>query len=191
LNVRESCHTVALWPKRYFDIDTCKFDSERIETIYSQSLGDLWSYHHYENHYEPWGVNDAKYPNAWFVPKDNDFDKEEEERERIEKERQNQNRIKKEKIKESRRLAKIERLEWAKNQKIKAELDARNKEKEIKRQEERELWRDWHLANEEEAYRKQVEEAELRALRYRQNQEPKLYEFTVRTNISKNSWNPK
>ena len=78
MNVRESSHTVVLWPKRYYDSDTGKFDLDRMETIFSQSINQLWNCRSYSDHsfddYRP--TRNQRRPEAWFEPKDNDWDEE-------------------------------------------------------------------------------------------------------------------
>ncbi len=72
MRVRESTHTVMLFPRRYQDIDTGKYCTDKMETLYSESLANL-SYScngtgYYVNAY-------AGYYNIpKFIPKDNDFD---------------------------------------------------------------------------------------------------------------------
>jgi len=41
MRVRESMHTVMIFPKRYQDVDTGKYCTDKIATLYSESLSDL------------------------------------------------------------------------------------------------------------------------------------------------------
>lgn len=74
MRVREPRQTAIAQPKRYFDIDTLKFDSDYIETISSYPLNDFFN--------EDCGVSDPRHlvvgnrNNKWFTPKDDDFDEE-------------------------------------------------------------------------------------------------------------------
>lgn len=52
-NVRESCHTAMAWDNKYQNIDTGKFDREKIPSIKSESWAELISDvdgHYYDNH---------------------------------------------------------------------------------------------------------------------------------------------
>ncbi len=74
LRVRESRHTAILFDKKYYDIDSGKFITDKLNTLNSYSLNDLIELESNE-------VNTYKKPprsssNAWFVPKDNDWDEE-------------------------------------------------------------------------------------------------------------------
>jgi hypothetical protein len=76
LRVRESRHTCMVFDKKYFDSDTCKFDGDKISTIYSQSLQNVCSDYddlYYLTRYIRIYKHQSK---AWFVPKDDDFDDE-------------------------------------------------------------------------------------------------------------------
>lgn len=83
LNVRESIHTAMLFDKRYQNIDTGKFDSNKLSTINAYLLGDI-VHDSYTPLNEPINVFDErkelssifKFPK--FVPKDNDFDEDNE-----------------------------------------------------------------------------------------------------------------
>jgi len=90
LRVRESKHTVMLFDKKYQDIDTGKYCSDKLETLNSQSWYDLierdyyhaegTSYHYWTN---PKAKKRVESDLKWFEPKDNDFEIED----KIERER--------------------------------------------------------------------------------------------------------
>ncbi len=40
LRVRESVHTGMVFDKKYFNIDTCKYDFDKLSSIHSSSLAD-------------------------------------------------------------------------------------------------------------------------------------------------------
>lgn len=83
MRVRECRQTAIVWPRKYYDIDLCAFDSDRIETINHDgfSLSELMEScdgHHYG---EPLPVTahqegSSIYNIPKFTPKDNDFDDE-------------------------------------------------------------------------------------------------------------------
>jgi hypothetical protein len=58
LRVRESRQTAIVWDKRYYNIDTMKFDSNNIKSLNSFSLCDLMEYrddginHYHGYHYD-------------------------------------------------------------------------------------------------------------------------------------------
>jgi hypothetical protein len=77
MRVRESRHTAMVFDKRYYNPDSMKFDSNKIDTIYSQALSSCM-----DNDY---GCQDARHTqyntHAYihepiFIPKDDDFDEE-------------------------------------------------------------------------------------------------------------------
>ena len=77
LRVRESRHTAMVFDRKYFNIDTGKYDTDKLSTIYSQSLSD-----YYGNGY---GCADIRHTQdvysyedrePIFIPKDDDFDEE-------------------------------------------------------------------------------------------------------------------
>ena len=92
LRVRESRHTVMLFDKKYQNIDTGDYDTDRLETINSYSLGDNvddFKHNHMEYGYSSYHrASGGKYVGGGkkdndtvnhiprFVPKDNDFDEE-------------------------------------------------------------------------------------------------------------------
>lgn len=96
MNVRENKHTVMLFDKKYYDIDTGKFSTDKLPTLFSESLSDLlssdyredYSRHHSDSLY---GHN-RDVSEAWFVPKDNDFDEECAREDRNRKEREQRER---------------------------------------------------------------------------------------------------
>src|SRR5215813_11353589 len=70
LNVRESRHTVMIYDRKYYDADTCKFNSDKINTLYSSSLSECSQC---DEGYTNKRVQTAYF--GWkFVPKDDDFD---------------------------------------------------------------------------------------------------------------------
>ena len=91
LRVRESRHTLMLFNKRYQNIDTGKFELDRLPTIQSYSLGEIiddcihnnMSYGGYtesryrDSHYSDEDSYSPIYNFPKFIPKDNDFDDEE------------------------------------------------------------------------------------------------------------------
>lgn len=90
LRVRESRHTAMVFNKRYQNIDTGKFDTDKLPTLCSGYLPDLITRESDSTDgYRPSRQKVTRCnDNAWFVPKDNDW--EEEEKIREEEERQKQ-----------------------------------------------------------------------------------------------------
>lgn len=85
MNVRESCHTAMLFDRRYQDIDTGKFDTDKLYTLNNLSLVDLMDEGDSSNWINTY-VRQAKrdrqqsdtnvYNFPKYVPKDNGFDEE-------------------------------------------------------------------------------------------------------------------
>lgn len=71
LRVRESRHTVRLYDKKYLDIDTGKFNADKLQSIYSSSLTEMTSPRRYG--LDDYGDIPPKYE-KWFTPKDDDFE---------------------------------------------------------------------------------------------------------------------
>lgn len=94
IEVRDPYCTVYSSPRKYYDPDTGKFNTDKMVTLNSLSLSDMTLDEHEDNWVNPY-VNQAKrdreeikqtsiiYKFPKFVPKDNDFDEEE----RLEKQR--------------------------------------------------------------------------------------------------------
>lgn len=81
MNVRESRHTVMLFDRKYYNIDTGKYDTDRLPTLYHQSLSELVESGDYNNGapYERYTKFYSKLNpeiEKWFTPKDDDFDDE-------------------------------------------------------------------------------------------------------------------
>lgn len=76
MRVRESRHTVMLFDKKYYDCETGKYITDKLPSLYSQTYHDLCV--------DESGVTSAEMSykrryskeEAWFVPKDDDFDEE-------------------------------------------------------------------------------------------------------------------
>lgn len=81
MRVRESRHTVMIVDKKYLNIDTGKYDSEKIPPLFHHSLSDFmigYNDHVVEPRQRRSKIYKKKeYPGAWFTPKDDDFDEEE------------------------------------------------------------------------------------------------------------------
>lgn len=76
--VRERTHTVMLHDKRYFDVDSGKFITDKLPTIHSLNLNDMMSRsQNYNDNAEDEFFDDYEHQ-KWFTPKDDDFDAEEE-----------------------------------------------------------------------------------------------------------------
>lgn len=73
MNIRESCHTALVWPKKYFDIDTGLFILDKCEKVYSMSMNDLMAdergdfYRFNTGYYERQVLKD-KYPSLKYEP---------------------------------------------------------------------------------------------------------------------------
>lgn len=67
LRVRESMHTVILFDKKYQNIDTGKFDTDRLETIQSCTLGDALD--NSINYYPHYKKQEDNSPELEFIPK--------------------------------------------------------------------------------------------------------------------------
>jgi|SRR4026207_1345969 len=104
MNVRESRHTAMLFDKRYYDVETGKYNTDKLPTLYSMSLADLYTNEWHDDHSRHqylWDRPDIK--EAWFVPKDNDFDEDCSREDRIREEREQAAKIVKEKEEEEKR----------------------------------------------------------------------------------------
>src|SRR5258708_4009183 len=85
-NVRESVHSAMVFDKKYLNVETGKFDTDKLRTLNSLSLIDLIEDDHYTdawlNSYSRRVKRDREQPenNVYsfpkHVPKDNDFDEE-------------------------------------------------------------------------------------------------------------------
>jgi hypothetical protein len=55
MNVRENIHTVMIFDRKYFDVDTLKFDSNRIKTMSHLAIADIIDDNEfgYGKHYKP------------------------------------------------------------------------------------------------------------------------------------------
>jgi hypothetical protein len=131
MNVRQATETVRLFPKKYMDIDTGKFITDKLETLYSVSFGDLFD-HELNDSFSHYAVCDHRHRIKgkeniipWFKPKDDDFDRETERIEQekkaaaIEKERQERQHSEerrkqelKEEIERHKRLRELEEQEY-------------------------------------------------------------------------------
>lgn len=78
--VRERTHTVMLHDKRYFDVDSGKFITDKLPTIPSLNLNDMMTRCHWTEYDcdEKDECFDDYEHQKWFTPKDDDFDAEEE-----------------------------------------------------------------------------------------------------------------
>lgn len=88
IEVRDPYCNVYASPKKYYNCDTCKFDTDKLKTLNSLTLSDLTLDEHEDNWVNPY-VNQVKkekeetqstsiiYNFPKFIPKDNDFDEEE------------------------------------------------------------------------------------------------------------------
>lgn len=70
LRVRECRQTAMVFDKKYFNCDTGKCDTNKIETIPSYSLG----YIGFSGAYMVNGYKTDSEDKSWFVPRDNDFE---------------------------------------------------------------------------------------------------------------------
>jgi hypothetical protein len=82
MNVREPSQNVILFSRKYFNVETGKFDSERLPTIHSLNWADIVtpdyeSCNNNERHHGIYGEWNERRSEKWFVPKDDDFDEEE------------------------------------------------------------------------------------------------------------------
>lgn len=90
LNVRESKHTIMLFDMKYYDVETGKYKTDKLPTLYHSSLAELVVNDSSETGYHNY-LDRCRKEEAWFVPKDDDFDddcRREEEEKRRHKERQ-------------------------------------------------------------------------------------------------------
>lgn len=114
LNVRESAHTamVHLFGVKYQDIDTGKFYKDKLKTISSDCLANIFT-DDYEgaDAYTLYARRCRAYSPPRFIPKDNDFD--EECRRDEEKKRQQQEEIKKQELEVLRLRDKVAKMEEA------------------------------------------------------------------------------
>ncbi len=112
MNVRESSHSAMVFDKRYLNIETGKFDTDKLRTLNSLSLNDL------VDNYDDNGARintyvrqakrdrEQKVENVYdfpkHVPKDNDFDEE------LRREKEWAEKVKQQKIAHEARLAEYE-----------------------------------------------------------------------------------
>lgn len=121
--------TAIAWPKRYFDIDTLRFETDTLETIPSYSYNEMIEDDGHQENRGPSHYYAKNLPR--FAPKDNDF---EDECRRVAEEKRIKERVKKEKIDQERMIK--ERYEyWQKEQERKLLMDEKQKRREKERKE--------------------------------------------------------
>ena len=79
MNVRESQHTCMLFDKRYYNVESGKFITDKLHTLNTYSLADLCVTESADVDHLTYLYKSADYSrqDKWFTPKDNDFDLEE------------------------------------------------------------------------------------------------------------------
>lgn len=177
LRVREKRQTAIAWDKRYFDVESQKYITDKLETIQSYNLHEVIddSYHNRywcdDPRYYSTNIYDGFFHSIedLFVPKDNDFDDECRRDEEEDNRKYHESMLKKQQM-ESYRL-KREYLEQQKKIEDKLKEDIKKREEEI-------------------AYQKKVRESELRSAGwFGVCDSPK--NMTRMSNIRPNSWKPK
>jgi len=151
MRVRESRHTVMLFDRRYYDIDTGKFKTDKLPTLYSESWADLMESGDSSQDHTDYLYRKKGYCDTWFTPKDNDFEEEcrkedEAKREREQREQREQQALKARKYIE--------------------DLEERNRKLAEKREFDAEVQRRVAIAKERERLDRELEESKERRLAY-------------------------
>jgi hypothetical protein len=176
MNVRESRHTAMLFDRRYQNIDTGKFDTDKLHTLNNLSLVDLMDEGDSSNWINTY-VRQAKrdrqqqdtnvYNFPKHVPKDNDFDEE------------------------------LRREQLAKISHEKAVKEALDREYALRRLEEhRRILEEQHieLQKKKDVYAKQVDETEARLMKERNERFERMQQANQMRyvgNVRPNVWKPK
>lgn len=172
MRVRESTHTVMLFDKKYYDVETGKYITDKLQTIYSESYSDLvesgYGDSGYDNRYKRISREKANkqieefspvYKIPLFKPKDNDFDYE---------------------AKKTKRLSEFEShiLKSKHEQQRIEQLELRKKEEELQL-----------IIKQECAYQEYVRKREMELIRNRAVKE--MDKMKIIGNIRPNKWRPK
>lgn len=206
MRVREPKQTAIAWGRKYQNIDTGKFDSDKIPTLFSQSLGEIMS-DNLCGGVEKWDYSGAEcWPDAYVpfkYPKpefdfDEEFKQEDEQRkQKAKKEAERQAQIAEdEKNREFRRQLRLkeqkDREERKAAQRAQWELDQKRIEKERKSEEQLRLLKQQQDA--EDDYQRRVREREEELVRAGWRRQPvSLYDSMKDRvcNIRPNTWIPK
>src|SRR6185503_402669 len=192
MRVRESRHTVMLFDKGYYDVDIGKFNTDKLPTLDSENWSDLIdSGENYDglNHY----IRRYRTEEAWFVPKDNDFDEECAREDQIKKEREQREQREREADREGKRL--FEEQQRKAQERAKEEAQRREREAYIAAENRARLDRELEESQaRSDAYAKQLAEVEARIKAQHQVRariaHEKQYGANV-CNIRPNKWIPK